>query len=429
MDEMKYGFRIGDRYVCRKALGRGGSGTVFLAYDEKLDKHWAVKACDRYSKQETEALKRVDHYVFPRIVDVIRQDDRDYLVMDYVEGETLTSYIAKHAVNERTVLNWADKIAGAIEYLHNQDPVMLYMDCKPDNIMITLGGDIRLVDMGSVYVCDPKSDNIVSGTGFFAPDEVRKRRGKGQAPDERSDVYSFGMTLYFLLTGSKQEYRDKGGGLCLRKCNRNISPAAEYFVRKCTARRPGDRFQSFEELRKELKYIQKHKRGLSAVFKQVFDGMCKSVLALLVLMSAERYVSCKDKDVLALMLILFAVFLSLCKSRQVYTWETKKDVFRGAGRRLVMIAVCVICRAGTKASAAERLDVTLYDGYGRKLLVRPGAVWEIKDDIAMSLNRMETAGEECLITITCDSESGVKSYSFLCTYDNSENSESDMSYN
>ena len=71
------------------------------------------------------------------------------------------------------------KIAGAMKYLHNLSPALLYMDCKPDNIMLTKSGDIRLIDLGSVYVCDDNVHNSVSGTAFYAPGEVKNGKQIG----------------------------------------------------------------------------------------------------------------------------------------------------------------------------------------------------------------------------------------------------------
>ena len=158
----EYGYRIGERYVYRRALGSGAGGSVFLAYDNKISKYWAVKRLTGHRGNELEALKKIDHYAFPRIVDVIHQDGADFLVMDYIEGESLDKYRRKHSLSEKEILLFGRKIAEALLYLHTLSPMMIYMDCKPENIIVTPSKDIRLIDLGSVYVCDENAHNIVS---------------------------------------------------------------------------------------------------------------------------------------------------------------------------------------------------------------------------------------------------------------------------
>ena len=233
--KLEYGYEIAGRYVYRKALGSGACGSVFLAYDRKISKLWAVKMCENIRGYEAEALKKIDHCAFPRIVDVCEQDKAVFLVMDYVEGESLGKYCRNHAVSQRQILIWCRKIAEAIEYLHNMTPSLLYMDCKPDNIMLTTAGEIRLVDLGSIYVKNDDISNIVSGTEFFAPEEITKYslHKLEYTPDERSDIYSLGMTMYTLLTGCRVEYRDRYGNICARRQNKNISRVTEQIIRKC----------------------------------------------------------------------------------------------------------------------------------------------------------------------------------------------------
>lgn len=438
MDKCEYGYKLADRYIFRKRLGKGANGSVFLAYDTKLNKCWAVKVCNNYSKQELEALKKIDFFAFPRIVDVVHQDEKDYLVMDYIEGENLEKYRRQHALSERQILRMGRKIAEAMGYLHSLTPALLYMDCKPQNIIVTATGDIRLVDLGSVYVCDENTKNVISGTAFYAPGEVKKNGLHNNInPDSRSDIYSLGMTLYYLLTGCKVEYRDRYGRLCLRRQNRNITKTAEKIVRKCTATKMKDRYQNMSDLIKDINNVTgsgvnvvltRIKENVKPVILGLIDITCKGMVCAGILINAYYYAENLQQNNLIICFLFGIIFLFLCRNKSVYSWENRKDIFRGAGARILfLIIIMTSALSGEKVkanSALERdcaeisqvLDVTLYDGYGHKLLVRPGAVWEISRDIYMSIPAEQISSEDCKITVKYDTVKEHKEYSFFCKY-------------
>lgn len=437
-DKLKYGYELGERYVIRKALGKGTGGTVFLAFDNKLGKCWAVKACIGKTKRELEALKAIDHFAFPRIVDVLEQDNITFLIMDYIEGETLEKYCERHAVTERQVLIWGRKVAEALYYLHSCSPTLIYMDCKPENIMITPGGEIRLIDLGSIYVCDNEKDNVISGTVFYAPDEIKNFSlhnssiGVGR-PDERSDIYSLGMTMYYLLLGRKVEYRDRRGRLCLRRQNRNIGRLTEYIIQRCTRDSRKDRYQSMKDVSEDIRAVLgKSPKKLNLwgkcmaipIAAKMVDIILKTILAFLILFFAEMFregTGYGEYSILV-MVLLMATFLLLCRSRTVYSWENRKSVYRGMGAKMLLLMVSIfggMISAGIvpdRIQAAEHaiLDLTLYDNSGRRLLVKPGCVWETEGDIFMSVDEDEVLDKECRITVICENGKETRQYSFMC---------------
>lgn len=426
-DVMQYGYTIADRYICRKSLGRGGGGSVWLAYDKKLEKYWAVKCCFRHDDREVEALKKIDNYAFPRIVDVVAQDEREYMVMDYVEGETLASYLRKHSASDKQILMWAIKIANALKYLHSLNPVLLYMDCKPDNIMLTKSGDIRLIDLGSVYVCDDNVHNSVSGTVFYAPGEVKNGKQIGVKPDERSDIYSFGMTLYYLFTGSKTEYRDSRGRLMPTKCNKHVSEAVEHIICKCTAPGMEDRYSDFDRVSEALKNICYGKGNVTykamQMIKISLEMAVKTCSAMAIIFMAAIYQKYNNMYILLCMLLLTVFFLLMCRSRRFYVLERSKNVYKTAGSGILLsilvgFAAVGMCGGNVESQAQVRsedsiLHISLYDGYGRKLLIRPGSVWKISDDINMSIDKEEFEDGPCTITVLCDNGSEIKEYTFM----------------
>lgn len=439
MEEYGYGYRLVDRYVFRRKLGKGGEGSVFMAFDEKLSKCWAVKICVGYTGYEIEAIKKIDYYAFPRIVDVIKEDNICFLIMDYIEGETLDKYRKSHSLSERQIMHMGKKIAGAMNYLHKLSPALLYMDCKPENIIVTPSGDIRLVDLGSVYVCDEEIDNIISGTAFYAPAELKNiGLHKSSKPDARSDIYSLGMTLYFMFMGCKTEYRDRYGRLCLRRKNKNVSRLSEGIVRKCTAIKMKDRYQSINDVYEELQNASskgvKHaffrvRGALEPVAVRWLDVLCKCFLSGGILINASRYADSGKVEQIYMCILFAAIFMAFCKRKAIYSWENKKDIFCGAGARVFMGFIAIVSAFGgvsTKAATYEYekemnesfsdevLEVVLYDEYGRNMLIRPGAVWETENDIQFTIPIEEIAGNKCCITISCEEEGMHRSYTFFC---------------
>jgi len=407
--ELNNGYIIADRYVCRKSLGKGGNGHVYLAYDNHLEKNWAVKLCKNLSELEIYALKKIDHYAFPRIVDVVHQDDYEFLIMDYIEGETLANYCRYHSATEKQVLLWCKKIAAALLYLHNMNPSIRYVDCKPSNIMITPSGDIRLIDLGSIYVEDDSLPNEVSATLFYMPDELST-----SLPSISSDVYSLGMTMYRLVTGSNVEYRDSEGVLQPEKVNRHISRGFCYIIKRCTKLEPKYRYQSVKNLLEDLEeLISKGKLSSpSAIGRELFKHILEAALAIAILACAIFFKS----YCVYIIPVLFVIFLELCRAKRIYTYEIQKDIYRSSvPLGLIMLILSLVFGGIEKGvQTSERLDVSLYDTNRRKLLVRPDSTWLVDEDIYLSLSQEELHSDPCTITISCSSPIKTKSYSFKC---------------
>ena len=126
---------IDSRYRIMRNIGSGAMGSVFLVHDEKLDKMWAAKLVKNISSNELLALKSVNHPAFPRLVDTVCEKDYIWLIMDYMEGVSLREYVNSSKFGKDMFKSIAIQLAKAIDYLHMHTPSMLYLDCKPDNIM------------------------------------------------------------------------------------------------------------------------------------------------------------------------------------------------------------------------------------------------------------------------------------------------------
>lgn len=206
-----------DRYRIAEQLGGGGMGDVYLAYDMRLaDKRCAVKQltpnpdlspeeraedADLF-RREAATLAHLNHPNLPDVSDYFEREDGFYLVMEYVEGETLSQQQgnAPEGLPVDEVLDWALQLCDVLDYLHSQDPPVIFRDLKPANIMITQDGRVKLIDFGIVRLFDPTkgTDTLKMGTAGYAPPE--QYAGQGQTTP-RSDIYAFGVTLHELLTG------------------------------------------------------------------------------------------------------------------------------------------------------------------------------------------------------------------------------------
>ena len=203
------------RYLIAENIGQGGMAAVYKASDLKTRALVAVKEMsqDGLSPEdlrealesfETEArmLQQLQHANLPRVYASFSENARHYLVMDFIEGQTLEE--RQHAAGgvalpEQEVLGWAQQICAVLSYLHTRNPPIIFRDLKPANIMVTAAGQIKLIDFGiaRVFRHGRTQDTQVLGTPGFAPPE---QYGKAQT-DPRADIYSLGCTLYQLLTG------------------------------------------------------------------------------------------------------------------------------------------------------------------------------------------------------------------------------------
>jgi serine/threonine protein kinase len=256
---LSVGTILHERYRVVRVLGKGGMGAVYLVEDTKLyGKLWAVKellerfvdANDRAEsiaqfQQEAKLLVGLRHPNLPQIVDAFEQDGRHYLVMEYVEGQTLEEMLEQSpegVFTEEQVLEWAGQICDVLNYLHMHDPPVIFRDLKPANIMITPEGRVKLIDFGVARLFDPSkgTDTLKMGTVGYAPPE--QYAGQGQTTP-RSDVYALGATLYELLTGDNPEAHPFVF-TPVRAVNRRVSTQTSLTVDKAVQLDPNDRFPS-----------------------------------------------------------------------------------------------------------------------------------------------------------------------------------------
>ena len=197
------------RYRLDKLLSQGGMGTIYKAFDTKLQVAVAIKenflqtpqAIEQF-EQEALILARLQHSNLPRVSDHFTFDHRQYLVMDFIEGRDLWDLVENNdgPLDEKITLGYILQVCDAVSYLHRQDPQIIHRDIKPQNIKITPDGRAVLVDFGiaKVITADGRTHTgAQAATPGFSPPE--QYGGTGTTP--QSDIYGLGATLYAVLTG------------------------------------------------------------------------------------------------------------------------------------------------------------------------------------------------------------------------------------
>jgi serine/threonine protein kinase/RNA polymerase subunit RPABC4/transcription elongation factor Spt4 len=265
-DEMlRSGDVLGTRYQVVRALGRGGMGAVYEVTDSRLgDKRWALKvlssvgldaasrtaAFEAFTREAT-LLAGLSHPNLPSVVDFFTEGNRHCLTMEYIDGLTLEAVMrqAREPLPERRVVAWAMQLCAVLSYLHAWTPPIVFRDLKPSNIMLLKGERIKLVDFGIArhFRQGQHHDTAVLGTHGFA---AMESYGTGQS-DARSDVYSLGATLYYLLSGDDPSSHPFVFAP-LRSRRAELSPSIAAIVARAVQVEPGRRFQSMEAVRNSL---------------------------------------------------------------------------------------------------------------------------------------------------------------------------------
>ena len=269
---------LADRYKTVSVLGCGAMGAVYLADDTRLvGRRCAIKENrpDSSAKTdflararaqfmaETSVLARLDHSSLPKVSDYFIEDGREYLVMDYVEGEDLESTLQRtqHPLPEASVLAWTEQVLDALVYLHNQRPQpIIHRDIKPANIRINIQGKAKLVDFGLVKMLDasnPETKFELRGIGTPAYAPLEQFASSAEHTDARSDIYALGATMYHLLTNEyppdvHQRILNPEILIPPRQLNSELSEKTEQIVLKAMNIYPVDRFQTAEAMRETL---------------------------------------------------------------------------------------------------------------------------------------------------------------------------------
>ena len=274
---------IDGKYEVLREIGRGGMSVVYLAMDTHLNKQWAVKEIVVNSLlAEANMMKRLDHPALPRIVDIIDNGVTIYVVMDYIEGESLDKILLEYGAQpEEKVINWAMQIADALSYLHGQKPPIIYRDMKPANVMLKPEGNIKIIDFGIAreYKEQNLADTTVLGTKGYAPPE----QYSGQT-DPRSDIFALGMTMHHLLTGV--DPRNGEPYAPVRQWNPELSEGIEIIIDRCVQPASENRYQSCADLIYDLEHPELITKGFKRKQKRrLASFLVAAILSIVMLIS------------------------------------------------------------------------------------------------------------------------------------------------
>jgi eukaryotic-like serine/threonine-protein kinase len=271
--ELATGQVLNNRYRVIRLLGMGGMGAVYFSRDPVLDRNVAIKqlqadpitgqlTSERIQAQfqrEAQILASLHHPNLPRVTDYFAEDNLQYLVMDYIEGQTLQEMLLANpnGLAEAQVLDLADQLLSALEYIHAHH--LIHRDIKPANIRRTPEGNIVLVDFGLAKPHDPNNPHTTAmihglGTPEYSPPE---QYDPASHTDERSDIYSLGATLYHLLTGEApatvtRRTSDPEAFRMPRAANTHISPEVERVIMRAMEMERAKRFVSANDMRAAL---------------------------------------------------------------------------------------------------------------------------------------------------------------------------------
>jgi Tol biopolymer transport system component len=296
------GTRLGP-YEILSSIGSGGMGEVYRARDTRLDRAVAVKVLPPHLsaseagrqrfEREARTISQLSHPHICALYDVGREGGIEYLVMELLEGETLSERLVKGALSTDQVLRFGIEIADALDRAHRQS--IVHRDLKPGNIMLTSSG-VKLLDFGLAKVMAPPLDknpspgltstptqvgssltqegSILGTFEYMAPEQL-----EGKEADARTDIFAFGAVLYEMATGWKAFSGTSQASLisnimkeepaAISTVQPMTPPALDRVVRTCLAKDPDDRFQTAHDARLQLQWIAEggSQAGAPAVVK------------------------------------------------------------------------------------------------------------------------------------------------------------------
>lgn len=234
-----------------------------VEHDRTLPAEMVKQAREQFLREAT-VLARLDHPNLPKVSDFFSIGGRDYLAMDFVPGKDLRTLMTEARQNgaflpERDVLSWANQLADALIYLHEQKPPILHRDIKPSNLKLTPSGLLKLVDFGLVKILasDEMTITIVQGRGTALYTPLEQYGGDSGHTDARSDVYAFGATLYHLLTNhppveARELFLHPDSLIPPRQFNPDVSLRTERAILWAMNLHPENRPQDIESFRQAL---------------------------------------------------------------------------------------------------------------------------------------------------------------------------------
>lgn len=205
---IEIGTLLQNRYLIERKIGAGGMGAVYLAVDQRFGNHVALKETffkdDEFGaafEREARLLNGLQHPVLPHVSDYFTEENGNYLVMQFIDGEDLSDVLKRDgAFPLEKVMHWTLSLLDALDYLHSHEPPIIHRDIKPHNLKLTARGEIILLDFGLAKLNYDDKTGEISVFGYsrtYSPLE----QIQGTGTNARSDIFALGATVYHLLTG------------------------------------------------------------------------------------------------------------------------------------------------------------------------------------------------------------------------------------
>ena len=267
---LKTGMIVAERYEILGKIGTGGMADVYKAKDHKLNRFVAVKVLKPEFREDTTFIKKFRSeaqaaavLTHPNIVNVFDVGDDNgvyYIVMELIEGITLKEYISKKgklSVKEATSI--AIQVSMGLEAAHSHG--IVHRDVKPQNIIISMDGKVKVTDFGIARAASSNtiSSNVMGSVHYSSPEQVR-----GGYSDEKSDIYSLGITLYEMVTGKVPFDGDTTVAIAIKHLQEEMVPPSAYtpelphsleqIILKCTQKSVDRRYQNMEDVIADLKH-------------------------------------------------------------------------------------------------------------------------------------------------------------------------------
>ena len=279
------GQKINDRYEIIKTIGEGGMANVYLANDTILDRKVAIKVLRgdlsndekfiRRFQREALSVSNLSHPNIVEVYDVGEEDGQYYIVMEYIEGKTLKQLLKKReTLTLPEVIDIMLQLTDGLAHAH--ESYIIHRDIKPQNIMILDNGLVKITDFGIAMALNATQltqTNSVMGSVHYLPPE----QANGKSATVKSDIYSLGILMYELITGSVPFKGDNAVEIALkhmkekipsiRKQNPTIPQTVENIVIKATAKNPRNRYDSVKEMHEDLEVCMEKENVKKVTFE------------------------------------------------------------------------------------------------------------------------------------------------------------------
>ena len=285
---------ISGRYVVQAIVGTGGMAVVYRAFDQKKNRIVAIKVLRpeyesdeefvRRFSREAEAASKVSHENIVNMLDVGIDGDMRYIVMEYVDGQTLKEMIRQRgAIHPDTAIRMTIRILAAVDHAHRNG--IVHRDIKPQNILVDNQGRVKVADFGIARMKASQTTALEEGNTagsalgsvhYFSPEQAR-----GEVADEKSDLYSVGVVMYEMLTGQVPFDGETSVSVALKHVNEaprsmrdhqeGISKALDEVVMRALCKDPAKRYQSAAEMAADLRKTISHPEGGFVVYPKDVD--------------------------------------------------------------------------------------------------------------------------------------------------------------